>query len=137
MKNRQSFLTAFLMGTIMIVWYDVFLLLTNDLTATLDQDKVGLFLLQAVIVIKFIGASVVVMPSAVNIKQLIAGYLTADLLFSFPLFWSKPQFSFSVEMVVAQVVLSLIYVASQRRISAKPRLVSEWGMSGDLIFQGI
>ena len=137
MKNRQSFLTAFLMGTIMIVWYNVFLSLTYNLAGTMDQDRVGLMMLQAVVVIKFFSASVVVMPLEVNIKQLIAGYIAADLLFCFPLFWNKSLFPFSAEMVIAQAVLSVIYMTSERRTSARPRLVSEWDLSGDLIFQGL
>jgi len=137
MKNRQSFLTAFLMGTIMIVWYNVFLLLSDDPTDKINQDTLGLTLLQAVIVIKFVSASVVLMPSAVNVKQLVAGYIAADLLFGFPLFWNKSLFAFSVEMILAQVILSLIYMATLRRTSERPRLISEWDLSGELIIQGI
>jgi hypothetical protein len=137
MKNRQSFLTAFLMSTIMIVWYNVFLSLTDDLTGTLDQDKVGLMLLQVVIVIKFFSASVVVMPSEVSIKQLVTGYIAADLLFCLPLFWNTSLLYFSAEMVIAQAVLSVIYVASERRMPPRWEIISEWDISGDLIFQGI
>lgn len=136
MKNRQSFLTAFLTGAVMIVWYNVFLLLTDNLTETMHQDIIGLMLLQAMTVIKFFTASVVVMPSAVNIKQMVTGYIAADLLFFVPLFWNKSLFSFSAEMVLAQVILLVIYVASERRTSASPQLVSVWGMSGELILQG-
>lgn len=120
MKNLKTFLTALLIGTFMIVWYNVFLLLTNDLDATSDQDKVGLLLQQAVIVVKFFSISIVAMPSSVNVKQLVAGYIAADLLFVFPMFWDKYIFSFLVEMLIAQAVLSVIYSVSERRASANP-----------------
>jgi hypothetical protein len=130
MKNRQSFLTAFLMGTILILWHNVFLLETKN------HDPVGITLLQAVMVIKFICASVILMPSELNIKQLVAGYITANLLFGFPLFWNKSLLPFSVEMVIAQVILSVIYAAAERRTSERTGLIAEWDLSGGLIIQG-
>jgi hypothetical protein len=123
------------MGTIMIISDSVFLLSANDMAGAISQDKVGLLLLQAVIFIKFISASVVVMPAGINLKQVMAGYAVADLIFCFPLFWNKPLFFFSGAMVFAQVVLLMIYAIAERRAPAKAVAEHEWKTANNLIFQ--
>jgi hypothetical protein len=137
MKNLQCFLTACLISMIMIVGYKVAIVTINDQMDIMHQDMVSLLLLQAVFVIKYVSGSVVTMPSSVNIKQVMAGYIVADLIFCVPSFWSKSLFPFSAEMLIAQAAILLVYAKMERRTSEKTESLHEWETANELVFQGI
>ncbi|WP_133300169.1 hypothetical protein [Mucilaginibacter terrenus] len=135
MRNRQSFYTTFLMSFLMIFWQTILLKLIGGQEGSHQPDSFGLMILQIVMAIKCISSSVIIMPSAPNLKQIIAGYIAADMLIAFPLLLSNHLFLLPSGIVISQVVLTIIYFTSDRRLFRRTRTIQQWETSGALVFR--
>jgi hypothetical protein len=135
MKKQLSFFTAFIMSLIMIVWSNVFMLLIND-QADLQQGSICLLFLQIVLVLKYVSGTLLAMPGSVLLKQVIAGFICADIFVGVPIGCSQGTFRFTAEILIAQLALVIVYSLTERRSNVKIGATALWQPNHELSLHG-